>query len=129
MSTGSNYKLTMIMDIILNQVAIWRPCGTSTLHKRIVPAGTQYRDAGAAVYQRSTAPIYRYCKDYETGKGKNKAGFCLFVRTSIDNDAIVEKQLDDIAEAISLEKALSVTANSSLEAFEYLPNLIKLEEA
>lgn len=116
------------MDIILNQVAIWRPCGSSKLNKRIVPAGTGYRTPGSSVYQKSTEPFVRYCKDYEIGKGKSKVGFCLFVRTDIDNDPIIEQQLDAIASSISLEDALRISANSSLEAFEYLPKLIKLEE-
>lgn len=83
--------------------------------------------AGSGVYQRSSNPIIRYCKDYEVGKGKNKVSFCLFVRTDFDNDVLVEEQLDAIAKEITVEQALKVTANATVEAFEYLPKVLREE--
>ncbi len=117
----------MNMDIVLDQVAIWRACGAKTLNKRTMPAGTVVRSVDSPVYNKSLAPFMRYCKDYVVSTGKSKVAYSLFVRTKIDNDRIVEQQLDDIAKKITKEQALRASANATMENFEYLPNVIGTE--
>lgn len=115
------------MDIVLNQVAIWRACGATKLNKRTSPAGTVVRSLSNPVYAKSAVPVIRYCKDYTIGSGKSTVSFCLFTRTEVENDDLVEKQLDDVAKTITKEQALRASANATMENFEYLPNVIGME--
>lgn len=117
----------MNMDIILDQVAIWRACGAKTLNRRVSPAGIIVRNVDSPVYNKAAVPIIRYCKDYEVGSGKSKVAYCLFVRSKIDNDEFIEQQLDDVAKQITKEQALKASANATTENFEYLPKIIGME--
>lgn len=94
-----------------------------------MPVGAIYRTVDSPVFKTANSQLVRYCKDYSVGKGKAKVAFCLFVRTDVDNDVIVEKQLDQVATEVTQEQALAASGNASFENFSYLPNLISLEVA
>lgn len=105
----------------MNQVAIWRPCGTKELNVKSVPAGRRYRAAGSSVFKNSKNVGKRYAKDYT----RSKVDFCLMVYSNVLEEATVETQLDKIAKKITKEQALKASANSTMSAFEYLPYLIQ----
>lgn len=105
------------MDIILNQIAIWRPCGAAELNMRKSPSGQQYREPNGVVYKNSVKPLSRYAKDYEV----EKVGFSLFVRTDCDDAQKVEQALDYYATQITKEYALQATNATDLVHFEYTP--------
>lgn len=112
------------MDIILNQVAIWRPCGAKRLSMRPSPIGTQYRNPDGVVYKQSTKPLLRYAKDYTVKKVK----FSLFLRTFCEDASVVEAALDVFAKEISKEYALKATANADFASFEYTPFTFNTKE-
>lgn len=105
------------MDIILNQIAIWKPCGAKKLNVRKSPVGQQYREKDAVVYKKATKPLIRYAKDYTIGK----VGFSLFLRTDCEDAGKVEAALDKFAKQITKEYALQSTANATASVFEYTP--------
>lgn len=107
------------MDIILNQIAIWKPCGAKELSVRKSPSGQQYRDPNSVIYKNSVNPLIRYAKDYEVKKVK----FSLFLRTDCEDAEKVESALDYYAKQITKEYALKVTANTDYMYFEYTPYL------
>lgn len=111
------------MDLILNQVAIWRSCGATKLNVKTVPAGRKIRRAGKSVYEITKETCKRYAKDYT----KNKVDYCLMVFSNIDSESLVESQLDEIAKSITKEQALKASANATTTFFEYLPNILKEE--
>lgn len=110
------------MDIILNQIAIWSPCGAKQLNIRKEPSGRKYREPNGVVYKVANNPIIRYVKDYSI----KKVGFSLFLRTDCDNEVLVENALDGYAKQITKEYALKATAKSSLEYFEYTPYIFSV---
>ncbi len=110
-------KIKFMKDIILNQVAIWRACGSTEINKRLSPKGTRYLAQGNSVYQTSEDCLIRYAKDYD----KNGVKFCLFVRTDVDNDSLAERALDQFAKKCTKEYILSVISNSRIDAVEYTP--------
>lgn len=105
------------MDIILNQIAIWRPCGAKELNVRKSPAGRQYREPNAVVYKQSAKPLTRYAKDYTI----KKVSFSLFLHTECDNAEKIESALDYYSSKITKEYALQATATATSAAFEYTP--------
>lgn len=105
------------MDIVLNQIAIWKPSGAKTLNVRKSPVGQKYREANGVVYKVAKNPLIRYMKDYAV----KKVGFSLFLRTDCENDKLVEAAMDEYAKKITKEYALSATAGASYERFEYTP--------
>ena len=105
------------MDIVLNQIAIWQPCGAKTLSARKSPNGEKYREPNGVVYKIANKPLYRYAKDYVV----KKVGFSLFLRTDCDNAELVENALDTYAKKITKEYALNATANAYIDNFEYTP--------
>lgn len=111
------------MDLILNQVAIWRSCGAKKINVKASPAGRRIRKAGKSVYQQTDKVCYRYAKDYT----KNKVEYCLMVFSDIESVEIAEKQLDAVAKTITKDQALKASANGTATTFEYLPNIIKEE--
>lgn len=120
MSCTSRYFYYWSMDIILNKIAIWRPCNSNKLNKRLSPAGTRYREDGNPVYKTSNEPLVRYCKDYAIGKIK----FSLFVRTDKENDKKVEKILDTYAKELSKEEVLEYLTESRDMNFVYADKMI-----
>lgn len=105
------------MDIILNQIAIWKPCGAKKLNSRKSPVGQQYREKDSPVYKMATKPLIRYAKDYKIGKVE----FSLFLRTDCENSAQVEFTLDYVAKQLTKDYVLRATANASASVFEYTP--------
>lgn len=121
MHCTSRYFYDGDMDIILNKIAIWRPCGSNKLNKRLSPAGTRYLKDGDPVYKTSSAPLVRYCKDFAIGKIK----FCLFLRTDEEDDKKAEAALDACAKGITKEKVLEYLSESIGMNFVYLDNHLK----
>lgn len=105
------------MDIILNQIAIWKKSGAKKLNIRKSPVGQQYREKDAVVYKTAIKPLIRYMKDYKVGKVE----FSLFLRTECEDADKVEASLDDFAKQITKEYALQATATATSSVFEYTP--------
>lgn len=105
------------MDVILNQIAIWQPCGAKAVSVRKSPIGQKYREPNGVVYKITDKPLYRYAKDYTV----KKVAFSLFLRTDCDNEKLVENALDTYAKQITKEYALNATANATIDIFEYTP--------
>lgn len=121
MHCTSRYFYDEDMDIILNKIAIWRPCGSNKLNKRLSPAGTRYLKNSDPVYKTSDTPLVRYCKDYIIGKIK----FSLFVRTDKEDDKKIEAELDACAKSITKEQALEYLSESVGMNFVYLDSYLK----
>lgn len=105
------------MDIILNQIAIWKPGNFKELSIRKSPSGQQYREPNGVVYKNSVKPLIRYAKDYTV----KKVNFSLFLRTECEDATKVETALDAFAKEITKEYALQATAGADLGHFEYTP--------
>lgn len=112
------------MDIILNQIAIWQPCGSTALNIRKSPSGQQYREPNATVYKNSIKPLIRYVKDYTV----EKVGFSLFLRTDCEDEKKVEQALDYYATKITKEYALQAISNADMAHFEYTPYLFNVNQ-
>lgn len=105
------------MDVVINQVAIWQPCGAKKLHARKMPVGIKYREPNGVIYKIANKVLTRYAKDYTIGKTK----FSLFIRTDSDNDKAVESFMDACAKNVTGEYVKSSIAGASIEKFEYTP--------
>lgn len=116
-ATSRNRPTIKGMDIILNQIAIWKPCGAKTLSIRKSPTGQKYREPNGVVYKIANKPLFRYAKDYTV----KKVAFSLFLRTECDNEKLVENALDTYAKQITKEYALNATATATIDSFEYTP--------
>lgn len=115
--TTSSFANNEIMDIVLNQIAIWQAWGFKELTSRKHPLGTRYREPDGVVYKEASRAMNRYAKDYEV----EGSPFSLFVRTFCDDKNIVERALDSIAKKITKEYALQATAKAGLDSFQYTP--------
>lgn len=115
----------IIMDIIRSQIAIWRPKLYDKLTVSTMPAGVVYREPGSQAYVKSTVEMYRYAKNYTTGKGKNAIKFCLFVRDFVDDSKNVEKQLDAVAKGVTVEQAREINSRADYNDFDYLNEFLK----
>lgn len=109
------------MDIILNQIAIWQPCGSKKLNVRKSPSGQQYREPNGVVYKNSVKPLIRYAKDYTV----KKVDFSLFLRTDCEDVKKVEQTLDYYAKQITKEYALEATKTADMAHFEYTPYIFQ----
>ena len=116
----SRYFYDVAMDIILNKIAIWRPCGSAKLNKRLSPVGTRYLKNGDATYKTSDSPLIRYCKDYTIDKVK----FSLFVRTDVEDDKKVKAALDACAKELTKAQVLEHLSKGSYMDFDYLDHYI-----
>lgn len=105
------------MDIILNQIAIWKPCLVKELDIRKSPKGESYREPDGTVYKQSTEPLLRYSKCYAV----DEVEFSLFLRTFCDDSNRVEAALDYYATKITKEYCLNAIAKADLQSFEYTP--------
>lgn len=105
------------MDIILNQIAIWKPGNFKKLSIRKSPSGQQYRDPNGVIYKNSIKPLVRYAKDYSIAKVK----FSLFLRTDCEDAKKVEAALDYYAKQVTKEYALQATSDADFAHFEYTP--------
>lgn len=114
------------MDIILNQIAIWKPCGATELNSKISPKGQLYKEANSPAYIEAQEGLVRHTKDYKV----KRVEFCLFVRTKPDvSVSWVESELDRVAKTLSKEYILQSTANADIRTFEYTPHFIGKEES
>ena len=107
------------MEIIIDNIALWRPKINDEFTIRTSSIGTPYKDKkGVPTVARK--PIYRYAKTYEVKDGKNKLAFSLFVRTLSTDSKAAEKRLDEVAKTITPEQARSAIVEPSYTAFKYL---------
>lgn len=105
------------MDVIINQVAIWQPCGAKKLHARKMPVGIKYREPNGVIYKIANKVLTRYAKDYSIGKTK----FSLFVRSDSDDEKTVENFMNVCAKDMTADYVKNAIAGSSSEKFEYTP--------
>lgn len=114
-----------MLSIIENRVAVWSPQMVDGLMTRAVPVGSAYLTKDSMVYKQTTRKMTRYVKNYETGKGNSKVKFCLFVRSFIDDEKVVEAELDRIAKELSEECVKKSLADATFESFSYTDHYIK----
>ena len=112
------------MDIILNNIALWRPKRTDDLSVIKQPKNTRIYDPETKLYKLADKPIYRYAKNYTVGK-KTPIWFCLFARTYSDDAKIVEDALDNVAKTVTVAQAKAANLNPDYADFEYLNKLIE----
>ena len=114
------------MDIIINRVAIWQPQLADGMTTRRHPIGTKYRTKDSEIIQESTAPLFRFAKNYTVDGEK----FCLFVRTMVNESAKVEKDLNKIAKKIDADyvRRIKVVTAADPMDFEYTDYYV-LEDA
>lgn len=108
------------MDIVMNQVAIWQPCGAKKLNARQVPIGVKYRDPNGVIYKVTNKTLTRYAKDYSV----KKVGFSLFIRTDCEDAKLVENFLNECAKHITKEYAQNAVSGASIDKFEYTPYIL-----
>lgn len=107
------------MEIIIDNIALWRPKINDAFTVRTSAIGTPYKDKNG-VRQIATKPLYRYAKTYTVKDGKSDLKFSLFVRTLCTDSANVLEQLDEVAKTIKPAKVREVVTNPVYSAFEYL---------
>lgn len=117
------------MNIILDRVAVWLPQTVDGLLVRAMPAGTTYLTKDSLVYKQATQPLYRYVKNYEVGRGKNKVKFCLFVRSFEKDGKVVEAELDRISAELPKEYVEKELTGATFESFAYTDYYLKDKEA
>ena len=113
------------MDIIIDNIALWRGKINDAFTVRTSPIGTRYKDAKGA-NQIAVKPVYRYAKTYKVKDGDSELRVSLFVRTFCTDAKKVEKRLDEVAKTIKPAQARKVITNPTYTAFEYLKE--KLED-
>lgn len=109
------------MDIILNQIAIWKPCLAKELSIRKSPKGERYREPGGMIYKQAAEPLVRYSKCYAV----DGVEFSLFVRTFCEDKGKVEAALDYYAAKITKEYCLNAVAKADMQNFEYTPFVLE----
>lgn len=114
-----------MLSIVEDRVAIWSPQMVDGFMTRAVPVGSAYLSKDSMVYKQTTRPMTRYVKNYETGEGKSKVKFCLFVRSFIEDEKAVEAELDRIAKELSEECIKKSLAGANFESFVYSDYYIK----
>lgn len=113
-----------VMEIILNQLAIWTPKQASGLTERLSPVGSPYTVKGSTIIKKSMKPLHRYAKNYKLGKKE----FCLFVRTA-DADEGIEAKLDSIAKKITKENLKTLEDTIAIQgAMSFVYTDFNLEE-
>ena len=107
------------MEIIIDNIALWRPKINDEFTVRTSSIGTPYKDKNG-VRQIATKPIYRYAKTYSVKDGKNELKFSLFVRTLNTDKDTVSEELDKVAKKITAKQAREAIVNPVYSAFNYL---------
>ena len=107
------------MEIIIDNIALWRAKINDAFTVRTSPIGTRYKDQNGA-NQVAVKPVYRYAKTYTVKDGKSDLKVSLFVRTLCTDAKAVEKRLDEVAKTIKPAQARKVITNPVYTAFEYL---------
>lgn len=103
------------MEIIIDNIAIWRAKINDAFTVRTSAIGTPYKDKNGA-RQIATKPVYRYAKTYT----KDDLKFSLFVRTLCTDSQKVEEKLNEAAKTIESAKIREIITNPVYSAFEYL---------
>lgn len=116
-----------MLEIYLNRIAVWKPIGADGVNIRPSPNGIAYLTKDSLVYKQSDGPLYRYAKNYEVGKGKNKIKFSVFLRTDRTDDKI-ETEIDEIAKTIPQDYIKKAIENASFTNFVYTDLYIKDKE-
>ena len=112
--------------IILDKVAIWRPCVVDELSVRAEPIGRSHQVGSVIV--KSDKPIFRYSKNYKIGKGESTIKFCLFIRTHSDAEKSIETFLNKVAKKVDKELAQKMNDDPVFTNFEYLDEFYKKGE-
>ena len=107
------------MDIIIDNIALWRGKINDNFTVRTSAIGTRYQDKKGA-NQVAVKPIYRYAKTYTIKDGKEELKVSLFVRTFSTDAKKAEERLDEVAKTIKPAQARKVITNPVYTAFEYL---------
>ena len=107
------------MEIIIDNIALWRAKINDAFTVRTSPIGTRYKDSHGA-NQVAVKPVYRYAKTYTVKDGKSDLRVSLFVRTLCTDAKKVEAKLDEVAKTIKPAQARKVITNPVYTAFEYL---------
>lgn len=107
------------MEIIIDNIALWRPKMSDTFTVRTHAIGTPYKTRDNA-YEKAKKPLYRYAKSYTVADGKAELGFSLFVRTLNSDAKAVERQLDAAAQKVTPAQVREVITNPVESAFSYL---------
>lgn len=116
-----------MLEIYLNRVAVWKAVAKDELDMRPSPNGISYLTKDSLVYKQSDGPLYRYAKNYEVGKGKNKVKFSIFLRTDRTDDKI-ESEMDELASTIPKDFVDKALENASFTSFVYTDLYIKDKE-
>ena len=117
-----------MLEIYLNRLAVWKPIGVDGISVRPSPSGVSYLTKDSLVYKQSDGPLYRYAKNYEVGKGKNKVKFSVFLRTD-RTDYKIEAEIDEIAKTIPQDYIEKAIKDASFTNFVYTDLYIKDKEA
>jgi hypothetical protein len=117
------------MNIILDRVAVWLPQNVDGLLVRKAPPTTAYLTKDSLVYKQATQPLYRYVKNYEVGRGKDRVKFCLFVRSFEKDWKVVEAELDRISAELPKEYIEKELTGATFESFAYTDYYLKDKEA
>lgn len=107
------------MDIIIDNIAIWRAKINDAFTIRTSAIGTRYKDKSGA-QKLAVKPIYRYAKTYTVKDGKSDIRVSLFVRTFCTDAEKVEAKLDEVAKTIKPKQAREAVTNPNWADFEYL---------
>lgn len=107
------------MEIIIDNIALWRGKINDSFTVRTSAIGTRYQDKNGG-HQVAVKPIYRYAKTYTVKDGKEELKVSLFVRTFSTDAKQAEKRLDEVAKTIKPAQARKVITNPVYTAFEYL---------
>lgn len=117
-----------MLSIIEDKVALWTSQMMDGIMVRPVPLGTKYLPRDSMVYKETTQPMWRYVKNYERGKGKNRVKFCLFVRSFEGDEKFVETELDRIAGELSDAYIKEALSHITFESFVYTDYFINKKE-
>lgn len=113
------------MDIIVDNIAIWRAIPNDSLSVRTQPAGIRALNPTTKLYYQTQDQLRRYAKNYTVGKGKNAVKYCLFVRTFSEDAKNVEAKLDEVAKTITLAQAREINGRADYESFDYLDTYLE----
>lgn len=111
------------MEIVIDKIALWTADFQDGYSVRKMPVGVRYK-ASSGEMVLSDKPIFRYAKTYE----RDGVKFLLFVRTFRDNMAVIEKELDEVAESLETNFIREALSRCTMYNFEYLNNNLKGEE-
>lgn len=107
------------MEIIIDNIALWRAKINDAFTVRTSAIGTPYKDKNGA-RQIATKPIYRYAKTFTLKDGKEELKFSLFVRSLCTDSEKVEERLDEVAKTVKAKQVREAIVNPVYSAFEYL---------